>query len=250
VIAAPAYAGHRILEAMRSAPRYADAIYRLIVAALPPDGSQILDFGAGDGAFAERFRRDRCTVDCVEPDPANRQSLAAIGFHSVPGIADLPAGRYDFIYTVNVLEHLEDLSYHVAELCRVLRPGGRLFVFVPAFTTLWTSLDDEVGHVRRFTRRTLTLALADGGFAVEESRYFDSLGFIAALGVRLLEKIGAFRYSPETVGFYDRVLLPASLLGDGTFSRFLGKNVVAVARKPPDARTSSVARGSASGSRP
>ena len=183
----------------------------------------------------------RSTASSPTPPIGNRSPRS--GFIRWAGIADLPTERYDFVYTVNVLEHLDDLGYHVAELCRVLRPGGRLFVFVPAFTVLWTSLDDEVGHVRRFTRRTLTVALADGGLAVEESRYFDSLGFMAALGVRLIEKIGAFHYSPETVGFYDRVLLPASLLSDGMFSRFLGKNVVAVARKPPDARRSSAARG-------
>lgn len=228
---------------MRSAPRYGDAIYRLLAAALPPGSSKVLDFGAGDGAFAERFLRDGRCVDCVESDPHNRQALAALGLDPVPAISALPAERYDFAYTVNVLEHLHDLDHHILELRRVLRPDGALFVFVPAFAVLWTSLDDEVGHVQRFTRSSLARALSAGGFAVERCRYFDSLGFAAALGVRGLEKIGAFRYSPVTVGFYDRTLLPLSLFGDRILSGVVGKNIVAVARKLASVRTSPVASG-------
>ena len=42
--------GRRVLEAMRSAPRYTDAIYRLVRSAIPSAPGAILDFGAGDGA--------------------------------------------------------------------------------------------------------------------------------------------------------------------------------------------------------
>jgi len=227
----PQYAGRRILEMMRSAPRYADAVFQLIRAARPQGSLRILDFGAGDGIYPERLLREGCAVECVEPDPANRQSLIALGLAPVDDIAALPDNRYDFIYTVNVLEHLHNLDHHIAELHRALKPGGRLFVFVPAFAILWTSLDDEVEHVRRFTRATLKGALADGGFVIDECRYFDSLGFPAALCVRVLERFALFRYSPQTAGFYDRRLLPLSLLIDRLLSGVIGKNVIAVARK-------------------
>src|ERR1700689_2452078 len=100
------YAGHRILEAMRSAPRYADAVYRLMRSALTPGSARVLDFGAGDGMFAERMLRDGIKVGCVEPDPDNQHALAALGLPAVADIAALEEGRYDFVYTVNDLEHL------------------------------------------------------------------------------------------------------------------------------------------------
>ena len=228
---ASAYAGHRILEAMRSAPRYADAIYRQVRSARPAGDGPILDFGAGDGTFVERFQRDGATVECVEPDADNRAALRAFGASVFADIGELTAGRYPFVYTINVLEHLHDLDHYVDEIYRVLRPGGRLFVFVPAFEILWTSLDDEVEHVRRFTRRSLKRCITAAGFEIERIRYFDAIGFPAALTVKLVEKAGLFQYSPETVGFYDKAILPLSLLADRVLSGIVGKNVIAVARK-------------------
>jgi SAM-dependent methyltransferase len=131
----------------------------------------------------------------------------------------------------SILEHLRQLDWYLVELHRVLRPGGTLFVFVPTFEILWTSLDDEVEHVRRFTRRTLADALARAGFELKSLRYFDSLGFIAALAVRLLESFGLFRYSVGSISFYDKTLFPFTRLSDRFLSDVMGKNLIAVSRK-------------------
>ena len=69
-----------------------------------------------------------------------------------------------------------------------MRPGALMFVFVPAFNILWTGLDDEVEHVQRFTRGSLRPALAKAGLEIVHLRYFDSLGFAAALLVRAPRK--------------------------------------------------------------
>ena len=143
----------------------------------------------------------------------------------------LPDAHFSFAYTINVLEHLQDVDYYLHQLYRVLRPNGLLFVFVPAFNILWTSLDNEVGHVQRFTRRSLSHYLAGAKFKVEMSRYFNSAGFPAAITVRVLEAFGFFRYTPETVAFYDKMMLPISLAGDTFLSSIIGKNVIAIARK-------------------
>lgn len=226
------YPGHRILEAMRSAPKYANAVYAMAKAPLSKGEETIVEFGAGDGAFAQRFRDDGYSVVCVEPDQRNQQALRSQGLSVFADVAQLPEASFSYIYTINVLEHLEDIHGSLVAIGRVLRPGGTLFVFVPAFNLLWSSLDDEVGHVQRFTTRSLAEAIQKAGFAIQTTRYFDSLGFAAAIGVRLLECLNLFRYSPSTIGFYDKYLLPFSLIGDRVLFRIVGKNVVLLATKP------------------
>ena len=227
------YAGVRILEVMHEAVRYNAAIFDLIKKSIPPGAQTILEFGAGDGAFIRKFASEGVPVDGVEKDASLRASLSSR--HSRPvreDIRQVETGSCDFIYTVNVLEHIPDLDAELAELRRVLRPNGVVFVFVPAFETLWTSLDDEVGHVRRFTRRSLGGALRRAGFTIGRIEHFDSLGFPAALAVRFLEAFGMFRYRPGTVSFYDSRIFPISRGLDGVFRHVLGKNLIAVVRKP------------------
>src|SRR5262249_3510015 len=227
------YVGHRILEAMHSATRYTDAIFSEIRAAMPPAAARILDFGAGDGAFVDRFGMSGLAVDCVEPDAHLRVLLRAKAATVFTDIAEVETAAVDFAYTVNVLEHIAGVDHACAEPRRALRPAGRLFVFVPALEVLWTSLDDEVGHVRRFSRATLRAPLTRAGFAIEQLRFFDSIGFPAGLGVRLLEKVGLFRYGGASVGVYDRYLFPISRELDRVLNRMVGKNLIAVARKAP-----------------
>jgi SAM-dependent methyltransferase len=225
------YTGRRILEAMHEAVHYTRAVSGLIEKAWPDGAGRALEFGAGDGAFVKQFRAQGADVDCVEIDEGLRAGLRQLGGRTYGDIREVASGTYDFIYSVNVLEHITDLESEVKELRRVLKPGGVLFVFVPAFRMLWTSLDTEVGHVTRFTRASLVTALARGGFSVEHVAYFDSLGFPAALTVRLLEKFRAFSYGGGTVGFYDSYIFPLSRALDSAFGHLLGKNLVAVARR-------------------
>jgi SAM-dependent methyltransferase len=224
------YTGRRILEAMHEAVRYTRAVSGLIEKAWPADAIQVLEFGAGDGAFVKQFRAAGANVDCVEIDRTLRVGLQTLGGRVYGDIREAASESYDFIYSVNVLEHIPDLVREVAELKRVLRPGGVLFVFVPAFRLLWTSLDTEVGHVTRFTRGSLATALKEGGFQVSSMAYFDSLGFPAAIAVGFLEKLNLFSYGGGTVGFYDSYIFPVSRALDIGLQHVLGKNLVAVAR--------------------
>jgi SAM-dependent methyltransferase len=225
------YQARRILEAMRGANNYSAEIYRQIREVPLGRSARVLDFGAGDGLFLEKFARDNVTTDCVEPDPHFREVLRQYGSRVEARIEDLSSASYELVYAVNVLEHIEQLGTALAELRRVLKPGGHLFVFVPAFTVLWTSLDDECSHIRRFTRSSLRHALEQADFNIVRDRYFDFLGFPAALTVRALEAVRLFRYSSGSVDFYDRVIFPLSKRLDRLTGGTVGKNVLTLARR-------------------
>jgi SAM-dependent methyltransferase len=226
------YSGTRILEAMRVGVRYGEAIFPELRRAMPGNAQTILDFGAGSGFFAEKFYARGLTVDAVEQDASLQERVRPCARQVWEDIGCVPSETFDFVYTVNVLEHIEALDETCDELLRVLKPGARLFVFVPAHEILWTSLDEEVQHVRRFSRHSLRLALEQAGFCIEDMRHFDCLGFPAALGVRALERLNLFSYGDGTVGLYDRYLFPISQQPDRLFNGWLGKNLIAVVSRP------------------
>ena len=60
----------------------------------------------------------------------------------------------------------------------MLRPGGRAVILVPAFQQLFGSLDRELGHVRRYTRTSLSRRMREVGFRVERAFYFNLAGTI------------------------------------------------------------------------
>ncbi len=223
------YQGLRVLEVMHNAVKYHDAVQALIQASIPDGLTPLLELGAGDGAFVKRFESRGFTVDCVEIDDGLRAALE--GRKVFATLHDVPEASYDFVYTVNVLEHISDLRSEILGVRRVLKSRGIFFVFVPAFNVLWTSLDDEVGHVQRFRKQQLKNILTDAGFSIRRLHYFDSVGFAATLVVKVLERMKMFSFNSDTVTFYDRYIFPLSRAMDRVFEPVIGKNLIAIAQR-------------------
>jgi SAM-dependent methyltransferase len=100
-----------------------------------------------------------------------------------------PDGCFDLVTALDVLEHIEDHVGALRECARVLAPGGRMFIFVPAHRWLW-SLQDEISHhVRRYTAPTLRFALQDAGFAVERLTYVNVFLLPVMVAGRLLLRV-------------------------------------------------------------
>jgi len=76
-------------------------------------------------------------------------------------------GALDLVVAFDVLEHLVDDDACAGDILRVLRPGGTFLVAVPCDPRLWSAHDEAVGHVRRYTRATLTALLRRNGFELE-----------------------------------------------------------------------------------
>lgn len=98
----------------------------------------LLDVGCGTGAFAANMQKAGWQVTALEPDEgARRIALEAFGVHAqdTEGFYRLPEGHYDVITLWHVLEHMHDLSAVVAQLRRLLKPNGTLFIAVPNYTS-------------------------------------------------------------------------------------------------------------------
>lgn len=219
------YSGRDNLIAMRAANRYNAAIVKMVEQAIC--GPRVIDFGAGEGLFADIVRQRHASPVCVESDNHLRSELAARGFTVAEMLSALPTGEFDFAYSLNVLEHIENDGQVLRDLRRCLRPGGRLLVFVPACPVLFGPMDRHVGHVRRYRKAELSEKLGTAGFSVDSLAYFDSIGFLAALVHRMLARGGAV--SPSSVAWYDHWVFPLSRRIDILLKPLVGKNLVAVA---------------------
>ena len=223
------YTGADVLETLDRATNYNSLLLALI---LDNSGncSRMLDFGAGIGTFAKLLRNKGIDVVCVEPDALLANRLVRDGFLTSNGLNEIPDGSFDFIFTLNVLEHIEDEQTSFCGLATKLARGGRLLIYVPAFQCLWTSLDEKLKHYRRYRRRELERLARCAGLTIWKTRYADALGFFAVLGFRLFGNRNG-HISAEAVNFYDRYIVPLSRSLDFVFSRLFGKNVYLIASK-------------------
>lgn len=77
------------------------------------------------------------------------------------------SGTCDLVTAFDVLEHIEEDYLVTAEVARVLRPGGIALVAVPCDMALWSAHDEEVGHVRRYSRTALADVVQKAGLVIE-----------------------------------------------------------------------------------
>ena len=223
------YSGTENLEVMAEAVNYNRYLASLILVNARP-GDRVLDIGAGIGTFARELAARGYDVHCVEPDPVQAACITAAGLDVSTDVENIRDGTIDFIYTLNVLEHIEDDTAALRQWRAKLKPGGRILIYVPAFPVLFSSMDRKVGHFRRYTRAELESKVSASGFDVIESRYADSLGFLATL---LYKAVGndSGSVNRRALVAYDRVAFPLSRLGDRVFGRAFGKNVVLTATR-------------------
>lgn len=225
-----AYAGCDNLEVMEEAVNYNRYLLHTITRQIRP-GDRVLDFGAGAGTFARPLAERGIALRCVEPDDGLRQRLRQSGLDAAADLAEIADASIDVIYTLNVLEHIADDRATAAALAARLAPGGRLIVYVPAFPILFSAMDRKVGHHRRYRRQGLRRLLTEAGLAVERIGYVDCLGFAAALLYRVVGD-GGGEINRTALVAYDRFVFPVSRALDGLFHPWLGKNLLARARKP------------------
>ena len=170
------YTGIKILEDMSFADNYNKFIKKLrdkLISSM--ENKTIVDYGAGSGEFC--LNRSNNVFYAVEPDKYLEHELKDKGINVID-FKKLKSRSVDFLYSINVLEHIENDELTLYQIHKVLSNKGKVLIYVPAFQFLWTGLDDEVGHFRRYTRKSLEKKLERCGFRIISLKYADSIGFL------------------------------------------------------------------------
>jgi SAM-dependent methyltransferase len=188
----------------------------------------LLDFGAGIGSFSEMVKARGFEVQCFEVDPDLSKLLSAKGFRVFSSAKEVAAGSIDLVFSLNVLEHVQEDQAALNNFHTWIRPGGKLILYVPALMSLYTSMDEKVGHIRRYGRQELIGKASNAGFKNIECKFVDSIGFFATLAYKHFgPKDGSI--STSSIRFYDRFIFPVSRALDFFASRFGGKNLILTA---------------------
>ncbi|HEX9094247.1 MAG TPA: class I SAM-dependent methyltransferase, partial [Coriobacteriia bacterium] len=161
-----------------------------LVARWVPDGSRVLDAGSGPGATTRRMLARGFTVAAV--DLSMDGLAAARDAGAIVARADLTClpfadATFDAVLMLDVIEHTDDVAA-LAQVARVLAPGGVAIITVPAWPGLWSARDVVAGHVRRYTPRALLDVLASGGFTIERRGFFGFLAMPAFVVQRALAR--------------------------------------------------------------
>jgi len=155
---------------------------------LPAGRGRLVELGCGSGGMLEALGRFGTAIG-VETDPVLRARARERGLDvragALPDAIPLENGRWDAVCLFDVLEHVDEEANALAACRRLLAPGGRLFVTVPAYAWLWSRHDELLGHRRRYTAGRLRRAAEEAGFAVERLTYFNTLLAPAIMAVRL-----------------------------------------------------------------
>jgi SAM-dependent methyltransferase len=158
-----------------------------------PTGARILEIGCGTGHNLPMLAGFG-SVEAIEIDPAARAIASArlgrpVGDAPLPALPGIARAAYDLIAVLDVVEHIEDDVAALAAMRECLKPGGKILIAVPAHQWMWSAHDTVNHHHRRYSKRTLTAAIAAAGLRPRKLTYFNSLLFPLAAAARVAGRL-------------------------------------------------------------
>ena len=171
--------------------RILDGVIERIVR--PPKDARILELGAGTGhnlAMLSRFGQ----VEASELDPVARNIAGErlgrpVIEAALPDLSMFPAGAYDLVALLDVLEHVTDDKGSLTAILERLKPGGALLLTVPINPWMWSAHDVAHHHHRRYRKHEIRKLAIDAGYEIDMLSPFNSLLFPPIAAVRLVGKL-------------------------------------------------------------
>ena len=222
------------LEIMSHAVNYRRWLYGQVASHV---GRRVFEIGAGIGNYTE-FLLNRDLVVALEPHgeaAARLQERFSLHPHVriVQGdmmdasLRALAEHGCDTAICFNVLEHIEHDQLALENIRHILVPGGRLLLIVPALPFIMGTVDQSLGHYRRYTRDSLRAVVQQAGFRVERNFYMNFPGIWGWLwNNRIVRRTEESR---GQIGTFDRWFVPWVARLERVLPPPIGLSVVCIA---------------------
>ena len=135
--------------------------------------------------------------------------------------------KYDLVFALNVIEHIEDDKLAMENINKLLKPGGFSFILVPSYQFLFNHLDKSLEHFRRYNKKKL-MAIMPKDFKTINTYYFN---FVGIFGWFLTGTILGKKTIPKSnMRLYNK-LVPLFKIIDAVLLNKVGLSVINISQK-------------------
>jgi 2-polyprenyl-3-methyl-5-hydroxy-6-metoxy-1,4-benzoquinol methylase len=135
---------------------------------------------------------------------------------------------FDTVFSLNVIEHIEDHNQAIINCKKLLKDGGTLIILVPSYQWLFCRMDAELGHFRRYNRKSLTALFKQNGITINRLFNFNAAGVFGwFLFGRILQRKQVMK---NQMNFYNK-LVSIFTLTDKVLLRKFGLSLIIIGRK-------------------
>lgn len=231
--------GKDILTSLDQASNFTEWLYSQIK---PYIKGSILEIGSGLGTYSKKLIRDfpdeRIVLSEIDQQYYHYLEQTFSNQHIAIKSIDLEKTiinqqineQFETAIALNVMEHIADDVTAFNHVYEALKPGGVYIILVPAHTFLFNSIDQAVGHFRRYNTVLMKKTIAKTPFIIEKNFYFN---FLSIFGWYLNGNIFKKKTINEgALGFFDK-LVPIIKLGERILlQKKVGISLIVVLRKP------------------
>jgi len=203
-------------------------------------GRRIVEIGCGVGNFTGMLLDRELVValdiepECIEqlraryPDCGNLRTLVCDT--NDPAFLQLGCDRLDSCVCLNVLEHIEDDRRALQRIQSVLVSGGVVVLMLPAFPSLYGTIDRNLGHYRRYSRASIARLAGEAGLRVRKAHYMNTAGFFGWwINAHILKREAQ---SQAQIDIFDRYIVPVMSRVEAALQPPFGQSLFVVLEKP------------------
>jgi SAM-dependent methyltransferase len=170
--------------------------------------ARVIDIGCGTGRNSQVFDPASSDSEYIGIEPVE-MPFEVRGFEACRVIrsrmedvaVETAGGQADLVALIDVLEHVDE-NMALQAVKRLLSPGGRLLITVPAHPVLWGQSDEDAHHLRRYTFERLQAALQRHGLEIEAWNYYFFFAFLPLLALSWFQRRRGSQKRGEGEGYF------------------------------------------------